>query len=373
MHISEHKISDIIGRIYEAGCDDDAWADVIEQLRLAFDGSRACLTRFMDGAMDTIQTIDDPEFLCDRALQVFRNDPLCRKASLVPGGQSYLQQDVVDRADFCHGELWNDWYAPRDMYSGLSANLRADDGGYWFLDVQRGQRQAEFGRADTRLMDLFLPHILRAGRVASMAYQRSLETTVSSLDHGTFVLDSGCRIIVANAIARRNLAASDWPLHVVADQLCASAAAGNSHLQQAVRRSIHHNPQASSDDVETLLLPSLDEPAQSDGLARGVLLRISPLQARYDFGICGRRLVVLSVRELGRPPEQDVLGQIGRSFGLTPAELRLAARIASGQNLKETAEGLGISITTARHHLQQIFGKTGTRQQSQLVALLRPF
>ncbi len=373
MHISEHKISDIIGRIYDAGCDDDAWTDVIDQLRLAFDGSRACLTRFMDGAMDTIQTIDDPEFLCDRALHVFQNDPLCRKASLVPGGQSYLQQDLVDPADFCHGELWNDWYAPRDMYSGLSANLRADDGGYWFLDVQRGQRQPEFSRTDTRLMDLFLPHILRAGRVAATAYQRSLETAVASLDHGTLVLDSDCRIILANDIARRNLAASSWPLHISAGQLCTRSARRNSQLQQTVRQCIIHSPQAKFDEVETLLLQSLDEPTAMDTLTTGVLLRISPLQARYDFGICGRRLAILSVRELGRPPEQDVLQQIGQSFGLTPAELRLASRIASGQNLKETADGLGISITTARHHLQQIFGKTGTRQQSQLVALMRPF
>jgi DNA-binding CsgD family transcriptional regulator len=61
------------------------------------------------------------------------------------------------------------------------------------------------------------------------------------------------------------------------------------------------------------------------------------------------------------------------AFGLTPAEARLAAIIAVGGNPGRAAEELKITKATARNHLKAIFAKTGTRRQSELVALLSRF
>ncbi|MBC7051945.1 helix-turn-helix transcriptional regulator, partial [Salmonella enterica subsp. enterica serovar Enteritidis] len=62
---------------------------------------------------------------------------------------------------------------------------------------------------------------------------------------------------------------------------------------------------------------------------------------------------------------------IAQFFELTPQEARVAAAIAAGQSLKQAAGLIGIRVSTARTHLRRIFGKTGTSQQSQLVALFR--
>jgi DNA-binding CsgD family transcriptional regulator len=59
-----------------------------------------------------------------------------------------------------------------------------------------------------------------------------------------------------------------------------------------------------------------------------------------------------------------------RAFGLTPAEARLASIIAKGRSPEQAAGTLGISPGTARNHLKEIFGKTDTHRQSELVALL---
>jgi DNA-binding CsgD family transcriptional regulator len=58
-------------------------------------------------------------------------------------------------------------------------------------------------------------------------------------------------------------------------------------------------------------------------------------------------------------------------FDLTEAEAKLALGLASGLSLAEVAQGQGIRMTTARTHLARVFSKTGTRQQSQVAALLR--
>ena len=57
-------------------------------------------------------------------------------------------------------------------------------------------------------------------------------------------------------------------------------------------------------------------------------------------------------------------------FDLTPREAQLAAALAMGQTVAEAAASRGISMPTARTQLVQLFRKTGTSQQSQLVSLL---
>jgi DNA-binding CsgD family transcriptional regulator len=57
-------------------------------------------------------------------------------------------------------------------------------------------------------------------------------------------------------------------------------------------------------------------------------------------------------------------------FDLTPAEARLAQGLARGEALEEVADELKIKMTTARSQLATIFGKTQTRRQAGLVAIL---
>jgi DNA-binding CsgD family transcriptional regulator len=57
-------------------------------------------------------------------------------------------------------------------------------------------------------------------------------------------------------------------------------------------------------------------------------------------------------------------------FGLTPAEATFAFEIIKGDGRQATADRLGITVGTARSHLSNIFDKTGTKRQAELVRLL---
>jgi len=57
-------------------------------------------------------------------------------------------------------------------------------------------------------------------------------------------------------------------------------------------------------------------------------------------------------------------------FGLSAAQLRVAASIVAGNDLVTTARDSGISAATARTHLQRMFDKTGVRSQTALVRVL---
>lgn len=58
------------------------------------------------------------------------------------------------------------------------------------------------------------------------------------------------------------------------------------------------------------------------------------------------------------------------SFGLTPAETRLAARLKDGLTLKEASGELGVTINTVRNQLRAIFEKVGLSRQSELIRAL---
>ena len=58
-----------------------------------------------------------------------------------------------------------------------------------------------------------------------------------------------------------------------------------------------------------------------------------------------------------------------RAYRLTPSESRLVGHIIAGRGLVEAAERLSIAMPTARTHLQHIFSKTGTGNQTELVRL----
>jgi pimeloyl-ACP methyl ester carboxylesterase/DNA-binding CsgD family transcriptional regulator len=58
------------------------------------------------------------------------------------------------------------------------------------------------------------------------------------------------------------------------------------------------------------------------------------------------------------------------SFGLTPAETRLAARLKDGLTLKEASGELGVTINTVRNQLRAIFEKVGLSRQSDLIRAL---
>ena len=57
-------------------------------------------------------------------------------------------------------------------------------------------------------------------------------------------------------------------------------------------------------------------------------------------------------------------------FGLTPAEAKLAAFIASGIGIDAAAAALRIGRETVKSQLKAVFLKTNTRSQPELVALL---
>jgi DNA-binding CsgD family transcriptional regulator len=58
-------------------------------------------------------------------------------------------------------------------------------------------------------------------------------------------------------------------------------------------------------------------------------------------------------------------------LGLSPRQGRLTALLAEGQTLTSAAEEMGMTLSTARWHLREIFRKTNSHSQGELINLAR--
>jgi DNA-binding CsgD family transcriptional regulator len=98
---------------------------------------------------------------------------------------------------------------------------------------------------------------------------------------------------------------------------------------------------------------------------RPLQLVVTPFQSR-EILLADRpaALVFLSDPEARSTSRGQLMQQLYR---LTQTESRLANLLAHGYTLAEAAEQMEISVDTVRFHLKQIFRKTGTCRQSELM------
>lgn len=66
----------------------------------------------------------------------------------------------------------------------------------------------------------------------------------------------------------------------------------------------------------------------------------------------------------------DGFGAVCQLFGLSPMETKLTAHLYRGKTIAEAASAMQIKIETARSYLKQIFAKTDTHRQADLLSLL---
>jgi DNA-binding CsgD family transcriptional regulator len=97
-------------------------------------------------------------------------------------------------------------------------------------------------------------------------------------------------------------------------------------------------------------------------------LERAPLSLRVEPHPCGATAAVVFASD-GESRSLGTHVLIAR-HALTRAEASVARLLAGGAGLEEIARELDISLNTVRGHLKQIFAKTGTHRQAQLVSKL---
>lgn len=304
-------------------------------------------------------------------------------------GDAYLQADaigvdllapLIERAAADLGVIWtasdgegptaeeeNDlftgWLRPQGIAHVICGLLTIQEPQAAYLAIGRTREAGPYNGDDVGLFASLLPCIgmtLRSLRLIEGVHDER-QTLLSLLDRlptGVALLNQRREPVLMNDYARRALA-DIGDLDALLPQPC----------QQ--RRPDHGRA------TEGRPRPALDD------VAAGACIHIVRRSAGYrPLSIVVQKLPVgnsdpdtekpafaLIISDPNRAIELDHAA-LCRLYGLTPAEGRLAALLASGKHIESAAHLLGVSIHTVRTHLKHIFSKTDTSSQSDLVRLI---
>ena len=362
-------LSAVFGSIYEATYDPTLWVTALGNLEGLFHGSKACFGRYGPD----LQTNDVVATHPDRTFQRRYVEELAHEQNIfadaigaAPVGMVYNDHALVGGGRLKRTRLWNEWMAPQDMYGGLGCKVLESGSSYWYFDVQRGRRQAAFEARDAELLGIIAPHLARAADIRRKFQSvQLLASTFSHLPFGVIVVDGHMRVATVNAAAETIL--NDPKSGLLCKSSCLSAAEAGSMvlLQKLVSQACGMRNDVPGVGGDLLIR------TKRRGVGADLGLSVGPLVNRdMELPFAGRHAAIF-IREISLQLPAGFKEQVRTFFDLTPKEAALAASLASGMTLKEAAADARIRINTARSYLDSVFLKTGTHQQSQLVALLK--
>ena len=285
-----------------------------------------------------------------------------RSVPLMMRGQPVVtDQDIVTPEEMRRLDFYNECALPFGLPWFAGIGLRAGPA-LWAMVIQRTARQGPFEPHEVRALACLAPRLTETATLSKAVGQAALcgiSNALQLVGQPALALDRlGC-VLDANAAAQqifddeifvrnRRLTVRDQhasaALDALADQLRTTSDTAPLPATPIVVRRVARQP------LVIRVLP-VAGPARTPFLGARVLLVISDLHDRPQ-------------------PQASVLAE---TFGLTPAESRLASLLAMGISIEHAADRLGLSQATVRNQLKSVFAKTATHRQSELVALLSRF
>ena len=241
--------------------------------------------------------------------------------------------------------------------------------------VYRTSACADFDEADRRVHVLLTTHLSRA--VGTMLQLRDAEfrlaSSLQALDrlHGAVLL-MGPRgnVLFANRTALAMLTQAHGlalraghPMHDAVGWLHTTRADLQSALDAEIRAALANDPLHPSHFAHGLRIPH--PTAQGEWVVQAV-----PLAEQN--AAWGSPLQPVAIVFLTDPQATLVLNAalLRRLYGISASECRVAQELLRGQTLQDAARQLHLGENTVKTHLHQLFEKTQTHRQQQLIRLL---
>lgn len=282
-----------------------------------------------------------------------------RAGSFVPGfiarGGDLVPFERLKRTYF-----WREFLVPHGTRDILTAVIAASQNELAFVTFHRSMDdRAGFDAGSMTMLASLVPHLARALRLHQrIAPQLALGKTLTQIFD-----DMTMPMLFLTALGR--VAAANRPSRATLDEAKLLRVGPGDRLQVHAERGW-----TKSEDV----LRPLEQSPSSDVIAIGAD-GDAPMQLslRRVHGVLDERLSASEVFAVAtvRPFNAGGLALLGHHYHLTPAEVRVVRCLLEGSKPARIAVELGVGVGTVRTHLSNLFAKTGTSCQSELVARLK--
>lgn len=360
------RFSALIDGFYGSVAEPQRWQEAATQMARFLDSESAVIQVRADG-IGTMTLRAATANYDDAAQQAYvthfyKHDPAINGWRTIGRPGIFVGHELVDYATLRNSEFYIDHLRRIGVFYPLCAILRLDADTTLMLGIHRPIERKDFSAEHRRGLELAAPHLLRAVQTHRLLATADLHRRVAcevlnALSVSAIVVDPAGKVVFANAVAERSLRESEG-LAVRQARLTTSDPRQEAAFQEAIRR------------ASRLSAGSVSPPADMLSIRRACKRPLSVMVAPFRAGSWvggppgASAIVFANDPETRRPPAATALARL---YNLTRAEARLLDALLQGEQISEFANRVGVSANTAKTQLKQLFAKTGTNRQPDLM------
>jgi DNA-binding CsgD family transcriptional regulator len=360
-------LTQLVSGFYDASMDPKLWPEVLGKLRDAVHADNAAVVshdfKTGRGQLDHSVGIDAMFVTAYREFYSHQNVWLRQPEKFTQHGQVLTSQQLADSSTVIDTDFYRYWLRPQNLLHQLIGILDVQGSQVTLVSFARARDKGAFWDDDAEFLFRLLPNLrqaLRAGHVFRRVQnsERILLDTLDMMPIGIALLGSSGAVLTANRVAREIIDAEE-ALYIGSGGLGLKLAAGRFRFRDFLAGSLGAPRTDSETEIDSFSVPR-------EGNRRPITLLVMPVKDRTMPRSDRDPAAVVFIGDPERPVDIDPRNLI-RLYGLSRAEARVAVLLGKGLRLEQAAQHLGLTYETVRKHLKQIFSKTGTDRQAELV------
>lgn len=360
------RISALLYSIHATTHDDSAWDETLRHLGEWFDSRWTTIARhhFLSGHGEILHHApEDPDLRETYAEHAARN-PWFLSSEEYSTGTVLRGTDLLGTQELKRTDFYRKLMQPNGLLHRLCGVAARRGDLIYYIAAHRSEEQPDFTAEERARLGDVLAHLSlalengwrqREARDFGIALTEVIEQTAVA----TFLTDAQCRIVYQNRAASLLL---EQDSGLIAPQNCLSAIAAvdSLALHEAVRTVA---ARACSGESRSSRVLSISTSAG----AHPTVVSVFPA-GRSFTAERGEWSDLIAVSARNQHSRHDHCS-FAQQFDFTPAQARLSSLLFTGHSLASAARILHVSENTVRSHLKQIFQKTDTHSQMELVHL----
>ncbi len=377
------RLSELIGAIYDAALEPGHWNRVLPEIASWINARLGLLYTplhtpeaggyyFNHGIPESVMHL--------WATKWHNQDELINIAvqrGLIVDGTALRGEDVLPFEQICATPIYQQLNRPHGIDHILASvvfGLGSPSVIPTLLNLYRSIDQGPFTEEERDRLLILLPHVSRSFGV--MARLKCADMKIASshaaldrLTHGVLLLNKHGQIEFFNLAARRILEEEDgisvnYPSFASPHaELRVEDARAQAALGCAINNAISLDIYSTEHFSSAVVVP------RPSG-RHAYMLNFSTLPPVNEFG-CGvdSACAIVFITDSAEPIKLNA-DLFRKTYGLTPAEIRVTELVAECLTVEEVAERLGLSRDTVKSHLQHVYAKTGTNNRAKLMRLV---
>lgn len=366
---SQDVHEELIARLYASAVGEASWGDTLTRAAELFrsDVSIIQVSDSQGVALAVEVHGRSQEFAAEfYPSEIYANDPRVPLLKASPLGEVYHDHSLWKPEEMERDPRCEHSCEVLEVKHQLGVRLQLAGGGYAGFALLRTEQEGYASEAALRSLRRLVPHIEQACSLGDVleygaATRAALLEALTRKTDGVILLGASGQPTFMNDAARKVLAANDGLAVSVGDFV--TRRGPETRTLQHMIGEVVGVPWMSATSAGGRMLVT-----RPSGL-RPYVLHVMPAPPVERF--LARRSVacVIYVQDLAET-ETPTATCLTETFGLTEREADLAVELVRTSNLAQAAANARMAVNTARNHLQSIFRKTGTTNQTEAVQLI---